>query len=94
MSETSHSHESGERLVTMANDIGNYFRAQGREEAIAGIANHLNRYWTPRMRQKLNAYLAQGHGGLDEFPRAAVDRLNAQAVAAAPHPSAGSGAAR
>ena len=28
------------------------------------------------MRSKLNAYLAQGHGGLDELPRAAVERLN------------------
>jgi formate dehydrogenase subunit delta len=84
VSETSHSHESAERLVAMANDIGNYFRAQGRDEAIAGIANHINRYWTPRMRQKLNAYLAQGHDGLDELPRAAVERLNAQATASPP----------
>jgi len=81
MSGASHSHESGERLVAMANDIGNYFRAQGREEAIAGIANHIKRYWTLRMRQKLNAYLAQGNAGLDELSRAAVDRLNAQAAA-------------
>ena len=94
MSETSHSHESSERLVTMANDIGNYFRAQGPDEAIAGIANHIKRYWTLRMRQKLNAYLAQGHGGLDDLPRAAVDRLNAQAAAAPTQPAAAPGAAR
>jgi formate dehydrogenase subunit delta len=62
----------------MANDIGNYFRAQGRDEAIAGIANHIKRYWTPRMLQKLNSYLAQGHGDLDELPRAAIERRNAQ----------------
>jgi formate dehydrogenase subunit delta len=79
MSGATHSQETGEHLVAMANDIANYFRIQGRDEAIAGIANHIQRYWTPRMRQKLNAYLAQGHGGLDELPRAAVDRLNAQA---------------
>jgi formate dehydrogenase subunit delta len=76
MSGAAHSQETGEHLVAMANDIGNYFRVQGREEAIAGIATHIKRYWTPRMRQKLNAYLTQGHGGLDELPRAAVDRLN------------------
>jgi len=80
MSEASHTHESGERLVAMANDIGNYFRPQGRDEAITGIANHIMRYWTPRMRQKLNAYLAQGNGGLDDWPRAAVDCLNQQSV--------------
>ena len=78
MTEASRTHESGERLVAMANDIGNYFRPQSREEAIAGIANHIKRYWTARMRQKLNAYLAQGANDLDELPRAAVDRLNAE----------------
>jgi formate dehydrogenase subunit delta len=83
MSGTGHSHEAGEHLVAMANDIGNYFRVQEREEAIAGIANHIKRYWTPRMRQKLNTYLAQGHGGLDELPRAAIDSLNVKASAGA-----------
>jgi formate dehydrogenase subunit delta len=79
MSEGPHNHETGDRLVTMANDIGNYFRAQGREEAIAGIANHIKRYWTVRMRAKLNSYLTQGHGDdLDELPRAAVEWLNQQ----------------
>lgn len=77
MTETSRTRESAERLVTMANDIGNYFRPQPREEAIAAIAIHIKRYWTVRMRQKLNAYLAQGHDDLDELPRAAVERLNA-----------------
>ncbi len=84
MTEASHSQESGERLVTMANDIGNYFRIQPREEAIAGIATHIKRYWTARMRQKLDAYLAQGHNDLDELPRAAVDRLNAETQATQP----------
>lgn len=72
-----HSHESGEHLVAMANDIGNYFRPQGRDLAIAGIANHIERYWTPRMRQKINAYLAGNPAGLDELPRAALAKLNA-----------------
>ncbi len=77
-------HESGEHLATMANDIGNYFRLQPREEAIAGIATHIKRYWTARMRQKLNAYLSQGGNDLDELPRAAIDRLNAEIKATQP----------
>jgi formate dehydrogenase subunit delta len=88
MSGGAHTPGSAEHLVAMANDIGNYFRAQGREEAIAGIATHIKRYWTPRMRQKLTTYLAQGHGGdLDELPRAAVDRLNDQAPAGSSRPA-------
>src|SRR5215472_1231117 len=77
MSEAGPTHGEGEHLITMANDIANYFRPQGREEAIAGIANHIKRYWTLRMRQKLNVFLAEGHAGeLDELPRAAIERLN------------------
>jgi formate dehydrogenase subunit delta len=88
MSGGAHTPGSAEHLVAMANDIANYFRAQGREEAIAGIASHIKRYWTPRMRQKLTAYLAQGHGGdLDELPRAAIDRLNDQTPAAGNRPA-------
>ena len=84
MSDTSNGHASGsgEQLVIMANDIADYFRSQGKEAAISGIATHIQRYWTPRMQAKLNAYLAQGHGGLDELPRAAVDLLNRRAAEA------------
>ena len=71
-------HNSAEHLVDMANDIGNYFRPQTRDEAIAGIANHIQRYWTLRMRAKLNAYIAQGAPELDDLPRAAIARLNEQ----------------
>jgi formate dehydrogenase subunit delta len=75
----SRQHEGGERLVAMANDIGAYFRPQPREEAIAGIAGHIQRFWTPRMRAKLTAFVAQGAPDLDELPRAALMRLKEQA---------------
>jgi hypothetical protein len=49
-------HGSGEHLVQMANDIGNFFRSEPeRKDGIAGIANHIAKFWTPRMRQKLLA---------------------------------------
>ena len=83
-----HGHESGERLVAMANDIGNFFKPQSREEAIAGIANHIQKFWTPRMRKKLNAYIADGNAGLDELPRAALARLN-ESAASPTEPSQG-----
>ncbi len=66
----------GEHLIQMANDIGNFFRAEPqREDAIAGIAQHISRYWTRRMREKLISQLQQGATGLDELPRAALERL-------------------
>ena len=56
----------------MANDIGNFFRAEPvREDAITGIANHISKFWTKRMRQKMEAH---GEAGLDELPREAGRR--------------------
>jgi formate dehydrogenase subunit delta len=74
------------QLVKMANDIGNFFRSEPvREDAVAGIANHIAKFWTPRMREKLGSYLAEhGHAGLDELPRAAIQSLNADPPAGKP----------
>ncbi len=79
-------------LVQMANDIGNFFRSEPkREDAIAGIANHIAKFWTPRMREKLLAHVeAHGTDGLDELPRAAVLDLGAhRAAKRAPEPPGG-----
>jgi formate dehydrogenase subunit delta len=72
-------HGTAEHLVKMANDIGDFFRAEpAREDAIAGIANHISRFWTKRMREKLAAHIKNGGGGLDELPREAFRRINPQ----------------
>lgn len=68
--------ESPEHLVQMANDIGNFFRAEpDRQVAIDGISSHINKYWTRRMRQKLLEYLRLGGNELDELPRAALAKV-------------------
>jgi formate dehydrogenase subunit delta len=70
-------HGGAEHLVKMANDIGNFFRAEPvREDAVAGIANHIAKFWTKRMRSKLAAHLQNGEAGLDDLPREAFRRLN------------------
>jgi len=78
-------------LVKMANDIGDFFRAEPeREDAIAGIANHIAKFWTKRMREKLNSHLKQdGDVALDELPREAVRRLAAHKVAPQKEPPGG-----
>jgi len=77
-------HGTADHLVKMANDIGDYFRAEPkREDAIAGIANHIARYWTKRMRQKLDAHIKQeGDAALNDLPREAMRSLAAQQAAA------------
>jgi formate dehydrogenase subunit delta len=66
-----------ERLVVMANDIGNFFGAEpAPEDRIAGVANHLSRYWDARMRRQIIAY-ARERGGVEltDHVREAVLRL-------------------
>ena len=69
-----HDHDPSALLVKMANDIGNFFHGEPvREDAIAGIANHIVKFWTKRMRERL---VAHGEAGLDELPREAMHRLS------------------
>jgi formate dehydrogenase subunit delta len=72
-------HGGAEHLAKMANDIGDFFRAEPlREDAIAGIANHIAKFWTKRMREKINGHLKQhGDASLNELPRESLRRLAA-----------------
>ncbi|MGB6176219.1 MAG: formate dehydrogenase subunit delta [Methylocella sp.] len=69
----------------MANQIGKFFASQGHETqghetAVAGIANHLTKFWTPSMRQKIVRHLSEGGEGLDPLVREAVRRVGAKEV--------------
>lgn len=45
-------------LIRMANGIGEFFSAMpDRQEGLDGIADHLKRFWEPRMRTTLLSYL-------------------------------------
>lgn len=47
-----------EHLIEMANQIGEFFASMpDREEALAGIADHIRRFWEPRMRRAILASL-------------------------------------
>jgi formate dehydrogenase subunit delta len=70
------SHEnSAEKLVYMANQIGKFFASQGEEVAVSGTAEHIKKFWDPRMRQTILCHLAVGGHGLDPVARHAVERL-------------------
>lgn len=78
-------HDPSVQLVRMANDIANFFHAEtDRNAAVDGIVNHIQRFWEPRMRKKILAYLADRHGeGLNELARAAIVKLAETQPAAA-----------
>jgi len=58
-----------ERLVAMANDIGAFFDAEpDKVETAKGVANHLRRFWDPRMRRQILAHYREGGAGLTPWP--------------------------
>jgi formate dehydrogenase subunit delta len=59
----------------MANQIGKFFVSEDKETAVPGIADHLKKFWDPRMRAEIIAHLAAGGEGLDPEARAAVAML-------------------
>lgn len=62
-----------EHLVRMANQIGAFFEAEpDPDEVRAGIAQHLKRFWDPRLRRTLVAYAEEGGAGLKEIVRQAI----------------------
>jgi len=66
---------SPDKLVSMANQIGRFFAAQAGETATSDIANHLRKFWDPRMRTAILAHLEAGGTGLDPPVRDAVELL-------------------
>ncbi len=66
---------SSDKLVYMANQIGKFFVAQGQDKAPAAIAEHLNKFWDPRMRSTIIAHLQAGGAGLDPLVRNAIEKV-------------------
>jgi formate dehydrogenase subunit delta len=49
-----------QHLIKMANQIGAYFQAEpDHAAALDGIAGHIKRFWDPRMRREILAWVDQ-----------------------------------
>ena len=64
-----------DNLVYKANQIGKFFQSQREDEVVPGIADHIRKFWDPRMREAIFAYVDQGGEGLDPKVREAILRL-------------------
>ena len=58
------SHDTTEKLVRMANQIATFFKSQPEAVRIEGVANHINKFWEPRMRRELFEHIDKGGEGL------------------------------
>ncbi|EEA96793.1 formate dehydrogenase delta subunit [Pseudovibrio denitrificans] len=54
-----------EKLTYMANQIASFFKHKPHDEAVEGIANHINDFWEPRMRLQLFDIVKDGGEGLN-----------------------------
>ncbi len=65
-----------DHLVKIANEIGSFFVTANDEDTAAQlIADHLKRFWDPRMRKQVIAHLAQGGEGFTPAVAKAVAKL-------------------
>ena len=74
---TTHSPE--QKLAAMANQIADYFRTVPEAEAAPGVADHIVKFWAPKMRGQLIDFAEAGKSGLEPLALKAVAILKAQA---------------
>jgi formate dehydrogenase subunit delta len=64
----------------MANQIGTFFKSQKPETVVPGIADHIKKYWEPRMLKAIYAHVDAGGAGLDHQVLEALQSLKAKAA--------------
>jgi formate dehydrogenase subunit delta len=76
-------------LIDMANRIGDFFASMpDRDEALHGIADHIRKYWEPRMRRQIMASLdTSGSAEMTPIVRAALQGNRAALTPAADVPT-------
>ena len=52
------------KLVRMANQIGTFFESKPHDEGVHGVADHINKFWEPRMRRQFFEIVDSGSEGL------------------------------
>ena len=68
-----------DKLVRMANQVGDFFAPMDKDAATRGVATHLKRFWTPKMIGEIIGYLDSGQAGLNPSAAQAVAALKQEA---------------
>lgn len=67
-----------DKLAAMANQIADYFRSFPEGENAAGVAEHIVKFWAPKMRRQLIEASEAGAVALDPLAHRAVALLKAK----------------
>ena len=68
------------KLARMANQIAEFFQAYPEAEAVAAIADHINQFWTRRMREDFRTGFEDDAPALSPLVRQARTRVRAPAA--------------
>lgn len=66
---------SHDKLVRMANQIAIFMETKPHAEGVAGVADHINDFWEPRMRTQLFQIAASPENGLHALVQEAMVRI-------------------
>ncbi len=67
-----------DHLLRMANQIGTFFASMpDKAEALEGLANHIAKFWEPRMQREFRAMLDAGGEGVLPIVREALEKHRA-----------------
>lgn len=70
-----------QNLSEMANSIADFFAAEpDHAEAVAGVANHIEKFWEPRMQKQLRACIDKGEEHVHPLVIEAMRTLSATAA--------------
>jgi hypothetical protein len=76
------------KLVRMANQIGTFFNSKPHDEGVAGTAEHINKFWEPRMRRQFFEVVDAGGTGLLPIVLEAAARVKRPAPPETPQAAA------
>jgi hypothetical protein len=64
-----------QKIVRMANQIGTFFESKPHDEGVAGVAEHINKFWEPRMRRHFFEFVDAGGEGLSPIVLEAAEKI-------------------
>ena len=68
------------KIIRMANQIGTFFSSKPHDEGVAGTAEHINKFWEPRMRRHFFEVVDAGGAGLLPIVTEAAGRIRRPAT--------------
>jgi formate dehydrogenase subunit delta len=63
------------KLLRMAREIADFFHAYPHDQAVESVAGHINKFWTPKMREDFLAAAAEPGQSLPPLVSAALHKI-------------------